>query len=99
MQRKVIKQGTNTLMVSLPVKWTKKTGITKGDYLNLLEDQNTLLISKGETRTIIKKTEIKIKSTYKNTLIRAIIGNLYKKGYDQIEIKIDDTKLIKKGDS
>jgi len=96
MQRKVIKQGPNTLMVSLPIKWAKKNKIAKGDSVNLVEEYNSLIITKGILKEAVKKVEIEIKEEYKNTLVRAIISNLYKKGYDLIKVHVLGDKAVKK---
>ncbi|MBW2981711.1 hypothetical protein KY343_02415 [Candidatus Woesearchaeota archaeon] len=96
MERKVIKQGPNTLMISLPIKWAKKNKISKGDTVNILEEQNSLFITKGIPKEEIRRAEVEIKEEYKESLVRAIISNLYKRGYDLIEVNVIGDKAIKK---
>jgi len=83
-------------MVSLPIKWAKKNKIAKGDSVNLVEEYNSLIITKGILKEAVKKVEIEIKEEYKNTLVRAIISNLYKKGYDLIKVHVLGDKAVKK---
>ena len=45
MIRKVIKQGHNTLTVTLPSKWVKSRDIKPGDDINIKEKDNGLLIT------------------------------------------------------
>lgn len=96
MQRKVVRQGPNTLMVSLPIKWAKNAGIKKGDAVNIIEKESSLLITKGEVEEEMSRISVEIREDYTISLIRAIISNLYKKGYDLIEVSISDDKAIGK---
>ena len=68
-------------MVSLPIKWAKRNKISKGDTVNVLEEYNSLILTKGILKEEIRKVEIEIKEEYKNTLVRAIISNLYRSLY------------------
>lgn len=95
-QRKVIKQGPNTLMISLPIKWVQKNQIKKGDDLNIEEQSTSLIISRGAIQNTGKSTEIEFKEDTKDTLIRMAISNLYKKGYDTVTVKTSGDQVIPK---
>ena len=94
MIRKVSQIGPATLMVSLPSKWVKKNSITKGDEINIYENNKTLIISKYKSKTIIEKKEIDISGLY--NIIPKIIGCLYKKGYSEVEVSFSNAKELKK---
>lgn len=51
MKRRIIKQGHNTLTVTLPSAWVKDLNIHAGDEIDLVEEANGLLL------TTEKKTE------------------------------------------
>ncbi|MCK5629451.1 MAG: hypothetical protein KAI26_02440 [Nanoarchaeota archaeon] len=101
MKRKVCKVGPCTLMVSLPSKWVRNMGIKQGDEMDVEEKDNLLIIGtdrKEQVESItldLKGIKFKEVKSHKN-LIRTIVGNLYKKGYDEIivnfreDIKIED---------
>lgn len=92
MKRKLVKQGAATMMISLPSKWIKENKLDKGDEVDLIEKNNTIIIGSSE----IKKESAKIKITPENN---KYIGNLltqaYRKGFDKI-ILIGDHKNISK---
>ncbi|MBT3813892.1 hypothetical protein HOE37_05305 [Candidatus Woesearchaeota archaeon] len=93
MKRKVCQVGPATLMVSLPAKWTKKYNVKKGDEVTLNEKGNILELWGGNSVHVGEtKVEIK-KSTDSN--IRAIIGNIYKKGYDKIIFHYEDESALR----
>ena len=48
MKRKIIKQGHNTLTVTLPSKWVKKLNLTADDEVDIIEKENSLLINAKE---------------------------------------------------
>ncbi|MFH1506127.1 MAG: AbrB/MazE/SpoVT family DNA-binding domain-containing protein [archaeon] len=90
MKRKVIKQGHNTLTVTLPTKWAKKQGIEAGDEIDLLEKDSSLVIS---GKPILEKTvkELDVKGMSIPVLWRSIIS-AYRAGYDEIKIYFDPPK-------
>ena len=45
MKRKIIKQGHNTLTVTLPSEWVKKLNLNAGDEIDLVEDNSSLVIN------------------------------------------------------
>ena len=55
MKRKLVKQGTTTLMISLPSKWLKNNALNKGDEIEISDDQNGLIITKGAAKQQKKK--------------------------------------------
>jgi phosphate uptake regulator len=88
MKRKVVKHGPSTLIVSLPVKWTKNNGINPGDELEVDEVGKKLIVSTestAETRTI----EIDITKMDRTSIVLQI-RDLYRKGYSEIKVNFDE---------
>jgi phosphate uptake regulator len=87
MKRKVIKQGHNTLTVTLPVKWAKKHNINPGDEIDLLEKDNSLIIT-NQPVTEKKAKELDVRGMSIPVIWRSIIS-AYRAGYDEIKIYFD----------
>jgi len=92
MKRKVIKQGPSTLMVSLPSKWVKEHNIEQGNEVELEEISEGLLI-KTDSKSKLNTITVNVSGPPK--LIRRYIGNIYRKGYDEITLEFDDPSSIK----
>ena len=91
MKRKVIKQGNNTLTITLPRKWAEHTGIKAGDELSIEERGNSLLIGtekEGEERMVV------IDTTKLGFLHKNYISYLYQIGYSQIKILFSEKKTF-----
>ncbi len=92
MRRKVIKQGHNTLTVTLPRKWCDTQNLEGGDELDIEEDGNTLQFSIKPKKS---RTSVKIDiSNLDRASIMYSIRNAYREGYDQIEITFENTSTI-----
>lgn len=88
MNRKLVQQGSSTLMVSLPKKWANNLHLHKGDEIEILEQDNHLIISKNKTITK-RETTINL-GNYTESSIRTFIVNAYRSGYDQVNITFHD---------
>jgi phosphate uptake regulator len=84
MKRKVIKQGHNTLTITLPSDWVKKLNIQPGDELDLSDNQGALLIS-GKQHNGHKTTTIDINGLGVPMIWR-FVQSVYREGYDEIKI-------------
>lgn len=91
MKRRVIKQGNNTLTITLPRKWARDAGIKSGDELEVEEKEGALCIN-SSSELPLKKIQVNMGSlgVLKN---RTIIG-LYRFGYDEVELFYDSPELI-----
>jgi len=86
MRRKIIKQGTATLTLSLPAKWTKKFSLKAGDEVEVEEKEKELLVTAGKISE--RKKEITIEITEHNKQdIQALLTHIYRKGFDAILLK------------
>lgn len=87
MRRKVVKHGPSTLIVSLPVSWTKQHGIKGGDEVNVEENGDSLSVS---TNSVKKSVNIEIDvSSLDRTSIILYIRSLYRKGYNEIKVNFN----------
>ena len=92
MRRKLVKQGSATMMISLPAEWVRSHGLDKGDEIIIDKKQGNLIISLEPTK-IKRETSLNIKTT-EEPLIRTIITNTYRLGYDTITINFSDKKTF-----
>jgi len=85
MKRKVNLVGENTLTVSLPSKWIQKTGLKKGDELDIDEIENKLMISAGIGKSKIRKAQLNIKG-FNTLLLNRFLDEFYRSGIHEIEL-------------
>ena len=93
MRRKLVKQGTATMMISLPSKWIKANDLGKGDEIDIEEKQNSIVISLGGKKSK-RQTEISLASLTESS-IRTLITNTYRTGYDKINVNFDKETQFK----
>lgn len=86
MKRKLVRQGQTTLMISIPQRWSKRFGLSKGSEINLDERGNYLMISPEDK---ISTTQINVTKN-SETAIRIAILNTYRQGYDSIKVVFKD---------
>jgi len=91
MKRKVVKQGTATMMVSLPAGWVKQNKVEKGAEINLEQLGKKLVITSGDFKETKLETSLKL-TRLEETSIRTILVNTYRKGYDHIIIHYNTEK-------
>ena len=92
MKRKIIKQGHNTLTVTLPAKWVEKKGMKAGDEVDISERDGSLLIG-GQVDSSKKEISVDISGLDRTTILILLQG-LYRYGYDTIEITSKDSSVI-----
>lgn len=92
MKRKIIKQGHNTLTVTLPNKWVKRLNLKAGEETDVIENGNTLVIngkqSQEEKCCIIDITDFTI------PLLWRYFQSAYRSGYTEIKIIFDSNKNL-----
>lgn len=84
MRRKVIKQGYNTLTVTLPTEWTKKFNVKPGDEVDITEQGRMLQVSTDKGPNLSSIT-IDISGLTSAVIWRYILS-AYRAGYDEITI-------------
>ncbi|PIN80964.1 hypothetical protein COV16_00110 [Candidatus Woesearchaeota archaeon CG10_big_fil_rev_8_21_14_0_10_34_8] len=94
MQRKALQQGQATLVVSLPAKWVHKHDIVKGQSLEVVEEDNTIVISTESKEKEIKK-EFNI-DEHVGEFNKYILNYFYQKGYDEVKINFSNPEQRQK---
>ena len=87
MRRRIIKQGHNTLTVTLPSKWVQLFNLKQGDEIEINERENGLFLT-TEKHDEELKTEIDLAGLDIPTIWKFIMA-VYREGYDEITIKFD----------
>lgn len=85
MKRKIIKQGHNTLTITLPSKWAKNLSLEAGNEINLTEKDNGLFLSAEKNNGEKKKVEIDISGLDIPTIWKHFMA-VYREGYDEIKV-------------
>ena len=89
-RRKLVQQGTNTLMVSMPANWIKKHGLAKGNEVSLEQVEDTIVVMPGVSK-ISREATITLVGEHEST-IRTMITNVYRIGYDRITVRFSNNK-------
>jgi phosphate uptake regulator len=89
LKRKVIQIANSTQLVSLPRKWALKHGIKKGDELDVEEEGNKIIVE-SKKGSVLKKTELNITNLDRSSIMY-YVRSAYRLGYDEIDIKFDNT--------
>jgi len=84
MERKIVKHGESTMMVSLPSKWVKKAKLGKGDEVGVEEVGSNLILSPKKS-AIKNEKEITI-TTSAESVVREMIVYAYRLGYNRIKV-------------
>ena len=98
MKRKLVKQGTATMMISLPSKWVKENKLDKGSEIEMTEEGADIKISAVAKKQDGIRREIYNLSKFDPLINRALIS-LYIRGSDEIELVFstnDELKKLKK---
>lgn len=83
MKRKVIEWGHNSYAMTIPIKWAREQGITKGSELTLTVQDEQFTVSTGAKQK--KKKELTLELTDANaTTLRLHVANAYRLGFDKI---------------
>ncbi len=93
MRRKIIKQGTATLTISLPAKWTKKFNLKAGDEIELEEQGQHLTLSTAKAAGALKAVVDLTRSPH---IAKAVINATYVKGSDEIELGVANREQAKR---
>ena len=92
MQRKVIKQGNNTLTITLPKKWVDRVGVKVGDELQVIEDKGVLQIGK-EQQEVEKEAQVTLQPPLRFASRK--IFSLFRRGYDTIHVSSSNPEVLR----
>ena len=83
MKRKLIKQGTGALTITLPKSWVSKYELKSGDEVEVDEQERILLLKLDGKSDTLRKTEINIDNfdqrttiTYKKTVPKDMLTDI-----------------------
>ncbi len=88
MKRKVIKQGHNTLTITLPTEWTKKLNLKAGDEISLLEKNNGIFMTSEKGAEEKKIGSIDLDGFDIPTIWKYFMA-VYREGYDEVHVKFN----------
>jgi hypothetical protein len=91
MKRRIIKQ-KDSFTVTLPIKWIRDNQLENAE-INLLQEDNQIIIQPTDVEKQLRKTDVTFEDAER---ARSIIGGLYRAGYDEINVKFSNPKIIPK---
>ncbi len=91
MKRKIVQHGSSSLTVTLPIKWTEKYNLKKGDEVNVEEAGPLLKIS---TEQEIASPKKEIDATTSGIFTKNNLSHLYQLGYDEITVRFNNGKTL-----
>jgi len=92
MLRKLIKQGSTSLVVSLPIEWVRANQLKVGEEVEINHTDNLINIkTKGEKRLL--KYNLQVDSLDEMSLYINLL-NLYRKGFDEVRIISKSNKIM-----
>ncbi|MDO8639943.1 MAG: hypothetical protein Q7R33_00185 [Nitrosarchaeum sp.] len=95
MKRKIIKQGHNTLTLTLPSDWTKRLNLQAGDEIDIFENSGSLVIN-GKQHN--KKSTVTIDITgFSVPMVWRFFQSAYREGYEEIKLVYDQNKKNQEG--
>ncbi|HRZ86030.1 MAG TPA: hypothetical protein P5277_04610 [Candidatus Paceibacterota bacterium] len=90
MKRKIIKQGHNTLTITLPSEWVKKLNLSSGGEIDVCERDNGLFLS-TEKNNLHRKKEVDLDDMDIPTVWKYFMA-CYREGYDEIVVNFKPDK-------
>jgi|TARA_Y100000034_G_scaffold136428_1_gene212842 phosphate uptake regulator len=95
MRRNIIKQGNNSYTLTLPIKWIRENKLDVTGEVEVNEEEGDVIVSIPKN---IRSPESKINidlNDFNERTIRNILNQAYRKGYDQILLKLKDKKQLR----
>jgi len=91
MRRRLIKQGHDTLTITLPKEWVAQQSLKKGDEISILNQNGNLILGSDKKSDSVKKIEIDV-TNLSTTLIWRYFMAAYRTGYDEIKFTFNNPK-------
>lgn len=85
MQRKLIKQGTDSYTVTLPRAWVKENGLSSGDLLDFTEADGALVVLPKARTPKPRVITIDVKGRSHRDILNAL-NQSYRKGFDHVTL-------------
>ncbi len=87
--RKLYLTGGSTYVVSLPKKWVKRSGLSRGDSVVVTEQEGSIIIEPGIVERGPKEITVNVSAVPSIGALERLIIAYYLVGYDTIRIKLD----------
>lgn len=84
-QRKIIKFGNSSHVITLPQEWLENNSLQKGDLLNVVKKEKSLFLSTEDATESVKKAQISIDNKQLKLFNKELLS-YYLKNYKIIEI-------------
>ncbi len=94
MRRKIVLNGPSSLTVSLPTQWIKQNNVSKGDEIEISEEDNNLILTAVNNAHKNKSIELSFDNLNKAARNNILLG-LYINGYDEIKINFSEADYSK----
>src|SRR3989344_2637934 len=91
MKRKIVKQGTATMTVSLPAAWIRRFNLREGNEIDIGEDGANIIIS---AEKVAEPKRIEIKAKDYGGFTKQDLSHLYILGYKEIVVMFDDSSVL-----
>jgi phosphate uptake regulator len=95
MKRRIIKQGHNTMTLTLPHEWTNKLNLKAGDEVDVSESNGTIVVN-GKQKSESRSATIDI-SGLSIPMIWRFFQSAYREGYEEIKIIYEPGKKNQEG--
>ncbi len=92
MFRKIVKQGNSAYTLTLPANWIKSNNLDFGDYVELTESNQNIIISTSKSDKI-EIVDLDLQNVSRPEMFQILI-NSYISGFDKICVKHKDLKTI-----
>jgi phosphate uptake regulator len=87
-QRRLIKHGPSSMIISLPAVWVREQALTAGDLVHVRADGDKLIVSSREQRSLSEATyDI---DGLDRTSVRFLIRAAYRMGYTRITLRFTE---------
>ncbi len=92
MKRRVIKQGNNTLTLTLPRKWAEKHNVNAGDELEV-EERNDMLTIYSHNEKVPKSAKFHLESD-NEIYVYQVLRNLYNNDIENLELTYNNPNVL-----
>jgi hypothetical protein len=92
MERKLNQVGHNTLTVSLPSKWVRRSGLVKGDLVHVVEKDDDLLIRRTPRHDVLR-SQLSLPEG-DPLYVRQMLRNRYVAGFDEVEVFVSASEQM-----
>ncbi|MEM4702903.1 MAG: hypothetical protein QXP53_00210 [Candidatus Pacearchaeota archaeon] len=93
MRRRLIKQGHDTLTITLPKSWITRQKLNKGDEIIITESGGNLILTSDNKTDGVKRIVIDV-TNLTNPLIWKYFMAVYRAGYDEIKFVFPHSKKL-----